>query len=46
MRRQLEHGDLELYMPYVARDMVVHGARDTVASIKMMADWYRAGSPH
>jgi short-subunit dehydrogenase len=46
IRRQLERGDLELYVPTPARKAVVQRARDTVASIKLMADWYRAGSPH
>jgi NAD(P)-dependent dehydrogenase (short-subunit alcohol dehydrogenase family) len=46
MRRQLERGDLELYMPHVMHQTVIARARDTRASIEFMADWYRAGSPH
>jgi short-subunit dehydrogenase len=46
MRRQLERGDLELYMPHVMHQTVIARARDTRASIDFMADWYRSGSPH
>jgi short-subunit dehydrogenase len=46
MRRQLERGDLELYMPHVSRQSVIERAHDTRASIQFMADWFRAGSPH
>ena len=46
IRRQLERGDLELYVPTSARDAVMQRARDTRASVELMASWYRAGSPH
>ncbi len=46
IRRQLERGDLELYVPTPARDAVVQRALDTRASVELMANWYRAGSPH
>jgi short-subunit dehydrogenase/nitroimidazol reductase NimA-like FMN-containing flavoprotein (pyridoxamine 5'-phosphate oxidase superfamily) len=46
IRRQLERGDLELYVPAGAREAVVQRARDPVASIQRMVDWYRRGSPH
>jgi hypothetical protein len=46
IRHQLERGDLELHGPTPARDAVVARAGDTAASIRIMADWYRAGAPH
>jgi short-subunit dehydrogenase len=41
MLRQVEHGDLDLYMPYGARDVAVSRAQDLPASITMMANWYQ-----
>ena len=46
LRRQLERGDLELYVPTPVKQAVVSRARDTAASVQVMADWYRAGRPH
>jgi short-subunit dehydrogenase len=46
IRRQVEQGDLELYMPHLMHESVARRARDTRGSIAVMADWYRAGSPH
>jgi len=46
IRRQLERGDLELYVPTSVRRAVVDRARDTTGSVRVMADWYRAGRPH
>lgn len=46
IRRQLERGDLELYVPTSARAAVVARAEDPAASLRVMADWYAAGRPH
>ena len=43
--RQVERGDLELYMPYVARDIAVSRAQNLADSMSMMAAWYQRGSP-
>jgi short-subunit dehydrogenase len=43
--RQLERGDLELYVPTTVKDIVVNRARDTQASIDMMAKWFKGGAP-
>jgi short-subunit dehydrogenase len=43
--RQVERGDLELYMPYVARDIVLSRAENLADSMSMMAAWYQRGSP-
>lgn len=40
MMRQVERGDLELFMPYSAADVSRSRAQDVVASIEMMAAWY------
>jgi NAD(P)-dependent dehydrogenase (short-subunit alcohol dehydrogenase family) len=45
MMRQVERGDFELYMPYVARDIVTSRAQDLAASMAMMAAWYERGAP-
>jgi short-subunit dehydrogenase len=46
IRRQLERGDLELYVPTPVKQAVVMRANDAAASIKIMADWFNAGQPH
>jgi NAD(P)-dependent dehydrogenase (short-subunit alcohol dehydrogenase family) len=45
MMRQVEQGDLELHMPYSARDVVLARANDLPASMTMMARWYQRGAP-
>jgi len=40
MMRQVERDELELFMPYSARDVVQARQRDLTASIEMMASWY------
>jgi hypothetical protein len=40
MMRQVERDELELFMPYSARDVVAARQRDLPASIEMMASWY------
>ena len=46
IRRQLERGDLELYVPRVMSQVVAGRARDVAKSVEFMAGWYRSGSPH
>jgi len=47
IRRQLESGDFELYMPYAMRRAVAERAADVAKSIEFMAGWYqRAGDHH
>jgi len=43
MMRQVERDELELFMPYSARDVVQARQRDLAASIDMMAAWYARG---
>jgi hypothetical protein len=43
--RQVEHGDFELYMPYVAHDLATGRAGDLATSMAMMAAWYERGAP-
>lgn len=43
MRRQLEQGDFELYMPETMRGVIAGRARDVPASIAFMAHWHRSG---
>jgi NAD(P)-dependent dehydrogenase (short-subunit alcohol dehydrogenase family) len=45
MLRQVERDELELFMPYSARDIVQARRRDLPASIEMMAAWYSRGAP-
>jgi short-subunit dehydrogenase len=45
IRRQLERGDLELYVPTPVKDIVVNRAGNTQASIEMMAKWFAGGAP-
>ena len=45
MMRQVERDELELFMPYSARDVVQARQRDLPASIEMMAAWYARGAP-
>jgi len=42
--RQVERGDLELYMPQSAGDMAAARSRDLMGSIAMMASWYERGA--
>jgi len=44
MMRQVERDELELFMPYSARDVVQARQRDLTASIEMMASWYARGA--
>jgi short-subunit dehydrogenase len=41
MMRQVERGDLELYMPFSAREVATSRTQDLPASISMMANWYQ-----
>jgi short-subunit dehydrogenase len=43
--RQVERDELELFMPYSARDVVAARQRDLEGSIDMMAKWYQRGAP-
>ena len=43
IRRQLERGDMELYMPYIMRDFAVNRMQDVPASISFMGDLFRSG---
>jgi short-subunit dehydrogenase len=43
IRRQLERGDLQLYVPETMRRLVAQRATDLEKSIELMAGWYRAG---
>jgi len=43
IRRQLERGDLELYVPTPVKQGVVMRMNDPEASIEMMANWFRSG---
>jgi short-subunit dehydrogenase len=43
--RQVERGDLELYMPFSVEASVTARATDLDGSIAMMANWYQRGSP-
>src|SRR5581483_454590 len=45
IRRQLERGDLELYVPTTVKEIVLNRAQDTAASIDMMARWFGSGAP-
>jgi NAD(P)-dependent dehydrogenase (short-subunit alcohol dehydrogenase family) len=44
MMRQVERDELELFMPYSARDVVQARQRDLAGSIEMMAAWYARGA--
>jgi short-subunit dehydrogenase len=44
MMRQVEQDELELFMPFSARDVVAARQRDLPASIAMMAAWYARGA--
>jgi short-subunit dehydrogenase len=44
MMRQVERDELELFMPYSAREIVQARQRDLPASIGMMAAWYARGA--
>ena len=46
MRRQLEAGDFELYMPHSLRAFYQHRARDIAASVEFMASLYEKGELH
>jgi len=46
MRKQLETGDFELYMPHSMRAFSSHRARDIGASVEFMAGLYRSGDLH
>lgn len=46
MRRQLENGDFELYMPSSMRAFSAHRARDIAASVEFMAGLYQSGQLH
>ncbi|MSO78457.1 MAG: SDR family NAD(P)-dependent oxidoreductase [Acidimicrobiia bacterium] len=46
IRRQLERGDLELYVPTPVKQGVVMRMNDPEASIQMMADWFRSNPQH
>ncbi len=41
MRRQLETGDLELYMPHIMKDQVASRILDVAGSVEFMARWYQ-----
>lgn len=43
IRRQLERGDMELYMPYVMRDFATNRMQDVPASIEFMGELFRSG---
>ena len=43
--RQVERGDLELFMPYSAESVAAARKRDLLGSIDMMGAWYERGSP-
>lgn len=45
IRRQLERGDLELYVPTTVKEIVLSRASDTAASIDMMSRWFSSGAP-
>ena len=45
MMRQVEHDELELFMPRSARDVVTNRNRDLPASIEMMSAWFQSGAP-
>jgi len=45
IRRQLERGELELYVPTTVKEIVLNRANDTAASIDMMATWFAGGAP-
>lgn len=42
IRRQLERGDLELFMPQTMAGFVAGRATDLTASVELMAGWYRS----
>jgi short-subunit dehydrogenase len=46
MRRQLETGDFELYMPYAMRAFATRRSRDIASSVEFMAGLYRSGELH
>ncbi len=46
IRRQLERGDFELYVPRTMHGVVAGRARDVHASVESMAGWYRGGGAH
>ncbi len=46
MRRQLESGDFELYMPHSMRVFSQDRARDVAASVEFMAGLYQSGRLH
>jgi hypothetical protein len=46
MRRQLETGDFELYMPFAMRAFAARRARDIASSVEFMAGLYRSGELH
>jgi len=46
MRRQLEAGDFELYMPHSMRAFSERRARDIAASVEFMAGLYHSGRLH
>ncbi len=46
IRRQLERGDFELYVPRTMHGVVAGRARDVRASVEFMAGWYRGGGSH
>jgi short-subunit dehydrogenase len=45
IRRQIEHDELELYMPYSMRGAVAERAGDVAKSVAFMAGWYQRGRP-
>ncbi len=46
VRRQLERGDLELYVPHAMRRQVAKRAEDVASSVRFMAEWYRSETLH
>jgi short-subunit dehydrogenase len=42
--RQVERGDLELYVPHLFKEQFAQRARNVAASVEFMADWYQAGA--
>jgi NAD(P)-dependent dehydrogenase (short-subunit alcohol dehydrogenase family) len=44
MMRQVERDELELFMPYSAREVVQARQRDLTGSIEMMASWFARGA--
>jgi short-subunit dehydrogenase len=44
--RQVERGDLELYVPRTMSGVVAERASDVARSVAFMARWFEAGSPH